>query len=127
MRPDPARVIRLAEYTAPAWLIETVHIDATLDDTRTRVVATLHLKPNPNTASGPLVLDGDELVLESLALDDVILPTSTYTIDRRTLTLNNTPNRPFKLTVITLLDPASNTQLMGLYRSSGNYCTQCEA
>ena len=127
MRPDSARVIRLAEYTAPAWLIETVHIDATLDDTRTRVIATLHLKPNPNMASSPLVLDGDELVLESLALDDVIIPTSAYTIDRRTLTLNNTPNRPFKLTVITLLDPAANTQLMGLYRSSGNYCTQCEA
>ena len=127
MRPDSARVIRLAEYTAPAWLIETVHIDATLDDTRTRVIATLHLKPNPTMASGPLVLDGDELVLESLALDDVLIPTSAYTIDRRTLTLNNTPNRAFKLTVITLLDPAANTQLMGLYRSSGNYCTQCEA
>ncbi len=127
MGTDSDRVIRLAEYTAPAWLIETVHLDATLDDTRTRVIATLHIKPNSQSAGGPLVLDGDDLVLESIALDGVVLPTSACTIDRRTLTLTHTPQRPFKLTIVTLLDPAANTQLMGLYRSSGNYCTQCEA
>ena len=26
-----------------------------------------------------------------------------------------------------MVDPSANTQLMGLYRSSGTYCTQCEA
>src|SRR6185295_17914336 len=25
------------------------------------------------------------------------------------------------------IDPSANTKLMGLYRSSGTYCTQCEA
>ena len=124
---DTTPVIRLDDYAAPAWLIDTVDLDVTLDDVRTRVVANIKFKPNPAVSGAPLVLDGDELVLESLALDGEILPASAYAIDRRTLTLLNTPHRRFRLTVITLLDPAANTQLMGLYRSSGNYCTQCEA
>lgn len=127
MRTDTATTIRLSDYQPPAWLIETVHLDVTLDDTRTRVVAEVSFKPNPDGAGGRLVLDGDEVVLESLALDGKLLATSAYTVDRRTLTLIDTPQRAFKLTIVTLLDPAANTQLMGLYRSSGNYCTQCEA
>ena len=31
------------------------------------------------------------------------------------------------MTIETIIDPSANTQLMGLYRSSGTYCTQCEA
>ena len=37
------------------------------------------------------------------------------------------PNGPFTLEIETLVDPTANTQLSGLYRSSGTYCTQCEA
>src|SRR6185436_6623974 len=37
------------------------------------------------------------------------------------------PQRPFRLEIETLVDPSANTQLSGLYRTSGNYCTQCEA
>ena len=31
------------------------------------------------------------------------------------------------LEIETLVDPTANTQLMGLYRAGGTYCTQCEA
>src|SRR4030095_6447629 len=31
------------------------------------------------------------------------------------------------LQIETTVDPSANTKLMGLYRSSGTYCTQCEA
>ncbi|MGE3144643.1 MAG: aminopeptidase N, partial [Pseudorhodoplanes sp.] len=37
------------------------------------------------------------------------------------------PRQPFTLDIETVVDPTANTQLMGLYRSSGTYCTQCEA
>ena len=43
------------------------------------------------------------------------------------LTIAQPPHRPFTLEIETLVDPQANTQLSGLYRSSGNYCTQCEA
>ena len=44
-----------------------------------------------------------------------------------TLELLTPPSDPFELTIITEISPDTNTQLMGLYRSSGTYCTQCEA
>ena len=43
------------------------------------------------------------------------------------LTIAQPPNRPFTLEIETVVDPAANTQLMGLYRAGGTYCTQCEA
>ena len=43
------------------------------------------------------------------------------------LTIPQPPRRPFTLEIETEIDPAANTKLMGLYRSGGTYCTQCEA
>ena len=43
------------------------------------------------------------------------------------LTIAQPPNRPFTLEIETVVDPAANTQLMGLYRAGSTYCTQCEA
>ena len=126
MRPDQSPAIRLKDYIAPAWRIESVHLDVTLDDSRTRVVAQSVFIPETAQPIS-LILDGDELVLESIAIDDVVLSQEDYRIDRHSLILSSPPHRRFTLTVTTRLDPAANTKLMGLYRSSGNYCTQCEA
>ena len=127
MRTDSSDPIRLADYTVPSHLIENVHLDVTLDDVRTRVVASLSIKPNPAAAQGPLILDGDELELESISLDGKPLAPSHYTLTVSTLTLTNPPAGLFTLSIVTRLNPAGNTKLMGLYRSSGIYCTQCEA
>jgi aminopeptidase N len=127
MRTDFSSPIRLADYTVPSHLIENVHLDVTLDDERTRVVASLSIKPNPAAAKGPLILDGDELELESISLDGKPLAPSHYTLTASTLTLTNPPAGLFTLSIVTRLNPAGNTKLMGLYRSSGIYCTQCEA
>ncbi len=45
----------------------------------------------------------------------------------RSLTLHQPPQRPFVLEIATQVNPSANTKLMGLYRSNGVYCTQCEA
>ena len=127
MRTDTPQLIRLSEYQKPNWLIDDVHLDITLDDGHTRVVANISIRTAQDGSDNPLMLDGDELVLESIAIDGKQLPASAYTIGRKTLTLRETPKVPFLLTIVTLLDPAANTQLMGLYKSSGIYCTQCEA
>ena len=127
MRIDSSGPIRLVDYTVPSHLIENVHLDVTLDDVRTRVVASLSIKPNPAAAKGPLILDGDELELESISLDGKPLAPSHYTLTASTLTLTNPPAGLFTLSIVTRLNPAGNTKLMGLYRSSGIYCTQCEA
>jgi aminopeptidase N len=119
--------VRLEDYRPPDWLVETVDLDVSLDPTATRVHAALKLRPNPDGAAGaPLVLDGDGLTLTGLALDGVALPADRYsaTPDRLTIVV---PPRPLTLAIETIVDPSANTQLMGLYRSNGTYCTQCEA
>ncbi|HEY1309876.1 MAG TPA: aminopeptidase N, partial [Pseudolabrys sp.] len=127
MRTDTAQPILLKDYRPPDWLVETVSLDFSLHPTQTRVRATLALKPNPEATAAPLVLDGDGLTLTSLKLDGTMLPTENYVATPDGLTIPQVPNRPFTLEIETLVDPTANTQLSGLYRSSGTFCTQCEA
>ena len=127
MRTEQARPVRLQDYRLPDWLIDRVDLDVALHPTATAVRATLSLRPNPATGPAPLVLDGDGLTLVSLALDGAPVDMGNVLATPDRLTIAQPPHRPFTLTVETSVDPSANTQLMGLYRSSGTYCTQCEA
>jgi len=127
MRTDIAQPIRLKDYRPPDWLVEGVHLDVALHPTQSKVRATISFKPNPATPAAPLVLDGDGLTLRSLKIDGAEPGPDSYLVTPDALTIPQPPNRPFTLEIETLVDPSANTQLSGLYRSSGTYCTQCEA
>lgn len=128
MRTEDAPLIRLEDYRPSDWLIDTVDLDVSLDAHKTRVRTLLALRPNPaGQAGAPLRLDGDELALASLALDGTVLPGDAYDASAQALIIHAPPQRGFTLTIETVLDPSANTKLMGLYRSSNVYCTQCEA
>ncbi len=128
MRTEEHRPVRLSEYRAPDWLIESVDLDFKLHPTQTPVRATMKVKPNPAAgAPAPLVLDGDELSLVSVKIDGQLLPTDRFVATPERLTIAQPPHRAFTLEIETLVNPKGNTQLSGLYQSSGNFCTQCEA
>jgi aminopeptidase N len=128
MRTETPPTVRLEDYRPSDHLIDRVELDVRLDPHDTRVSATLALRPNPaGRAGAPLVLDGDDLTLLGLELDGQALAPDTFRADASSLTLHAVPQRPFTLRIETRLDPTANTRLMGLYRSSGVYCTQCEA
>src|SRR5579863_1114261 len=127
MRTEEPHPVRLQDYRPPDWLIETVDLDVSLHPSAARVRAKLKLKPNAAGAPAPLVLDGDELRLTSLSLDGKPLPAENYVATADRLTIAQPPNGPFELEIETVIDPAGNTQLMGLYRAGDTYCTQCEA
>src|SRR5665811_362040 len=118
----------LRDYAPPNYLIETVALDVGLAPKAARVVSTLEMRPNPEAATGgqPLVLDGAALTLERITLDGKALAASDYILSPGKLTISNVPAQPFTLEITTLCDPEANTELSGLYRSSGTYCTQCE-
>ena len=127
MRTEEPRPVRLQDYRPPDWLIETVDLDVSLHPTATTVKARLRIKPNAAGTPAPLVLDGEELKLHSLALDGKPLAAENFVATPDRLTIAQVPNRPFELTIETVVDPTGNTQLMGLYRAGATYCTQCEA
>jgi len=128
MRPDESQIIQLKDYRPSDFLIDRVALDVRLDPRATRVIATLTMRPNPEgRTDAPLVLDGDDLNLKAVSLDGRVLPGGEYESGPQSLTISQPPRGPFTLTVETEIDPTANTKLMGLYRSGGNYCTQCEA
>ncbi len=128
MRDESGAVIRLEDYRPTDYLIDRAELDIRLDRHATRILAKLHLRANPaGRPAAPLVLDGDELRLVSLAIDDVPAAPEAFEASPERLVIHAPPAQPFTLTIETEIDPTANTKLMGLYRSGSAYCTQCEA
>ncbi|NWG54722.1 MAG: aminopeptidase N [Hydrogenophilaceae bacterium] len=125
MRDDAARPIRLADYRPPAYTIDEVALSFALDPHETRVRARSKVRRLAD-APAPLRLDGDRCKLQRIAIDGVDLNQSAYALEDGALVIH-APPAAFTLEIDTLLDPAGNTALEGLYMSGGRYCTQCEA
>jgi aminopeptidase N len=130
MRTDQATVIQRTDYRPPCHLIDTVHLHFTLDPMATRVQTTLTVRPNPaalHTSAGhDLVLQGEELELESLSVDGIALAAEQWHKDDTCLTVRHL-DRPVTLQFVTICRPDTNSTLSGLYTSNGNFYTQCEA
>jgi aminopeptidase N len=117
--------VRLEDYRLPDFIVETVDLTFHLDPAGTRVTSRLRMHAREGTTD--LVLVGDELKLVSVAVDSKPLPPERITTTPDRLIVRGVTAGSFTLETVTELDPSSNTKLMGLYRSSGTWCTQCEA
>ncbi|MBU6486744.1 MAG: aminopeptidase N [Burkholderiales bacterium] len=123
---NPA-VIRRADYAAPAFLVDSVALEFDLVPERTLVKSTMRLRRNPDAAPGaPLELMGEALEFIAAAIDGNALSGGAVRAHEHGLTIENTPDA-FELTIESACNPAENTTLSGLYVSSGNFFTQCEA
>jgi len=122
------KTVYLKDYTPPPFLIEEVDLRFELGEETTLVTATLALERNPACAGAAkdLVLDGQELQLVSICIDDTPITDERYRIDDGALTVLGVTDS-FTLTTCVRIRPQANTSLEGLYTSSGNFCTQCEA
>ncbi len=125
MKESSPRTIYRKDYRPPEFLIDHVELRFELGEESTRVQSKLALRRNGSRA-GPLRLDGSELELVSLALDGEPLARHRYRHESDTLTITGVPDK-FELEVVTRIRPQENTALEGLYKSGGNFCTQCEA
>ena len=125
-REGTAQLIQRADYTAPAFWIDTVDLTFDLDPTKTRVLNKMSLRRNPDVAAQPLRLDGDELNLARVLVNG---QGTSFKMDGTQLVLENLPegHEPFALEIFTTCLPAKNTKLMGLYVSNDSFFTQCEA
>lgn len=112
----------LKDYQAPAFTIASIDLVFELADNATRVTATSRVQ-RCGAHTLPLILDGEDLVLQSLSLNGAPVA---YELKQGQLQLETVLDE-FELTVVTVLDPKANSSLEGLYMSDGAYCTQCEA
>jgi aminopeptidase N len=122
---SPATVIRRADYTAPAYWVDTVHLSFDLDPAKTRVLNKMTLRRNPDVPAQALKLDGEELNLARVLVNG---QGTAFKIENQQLVLDGLPTEgSFELEIFTTCAPAKNTELMGLYVSNGSFFTQCEA
>ena len=116
-------VTRRSDYRPPDWLVPQIALDFDLAADRTRVTATLTVRRNGAHAD-PLRLDGAgqqplAVLVDGIAVND-------WRIEGDQLVIPLAGDAHVVETEVAIA-PDRNTQLMGLYASGGNLCTQCEA
>jgi aminopeptidase N len=129
MEATAGQIVHLADYRPTDFVLERVDLTFELDPKETLVIQRSLMHRREGVSDNvPLILDGDELTLKAVAIDGNPIDESQYAVDSRQLVIHNLPTgTTFEVTVETIINPEANTKLMGLYRTSGTYCTQCEA
>ncbi|WP_223963843.1 aminopeptidase N [Paraburkholderia sabiae] len=122
---ETPQVIRRADYAPPAFLIDTVALEFDLVPERTVVRNTMRIRRNPDAVRAThLELMGEDLTFVEASIDGK--PYANVRAHEHGLTVDNVPDS-FELTLTGICNAAANTTLSGLYVSSGNFFTQCEA
>eukprot|EP00759_Apiculatamorpha_spiralis_P056237 PhF_6_TR7981/c0_g1_i2/m.12210/K01256/pepN; aminopeptidase N len=122
-----------SDYSPLPVQVQNVQLYVNIEDAITTVTSNITMQLTTSEGTEPLTLDGKELNLLSVSINGTPLnPNVDYTATPNTLTLlpeclKLYPSSPFTLTTIVHIKPQNNTQLEGLYKSSGMYSTQCEA
>ena len=123
--PREPELIRREDYTPFPWRVPEVSLDFRLGIDNTRVRSTLLVERNPEAEASPtLRLNGDGLTPVEVTVDGEAVNSWAMDGDDLCVTL---PGERHEVSVVTEIDPAANSQLMGLYASNGMLCTQCEA
>lgn len=128
MKESSPAAIHLEDYKVPPFLIDRTDLRFELRDDVTIVSGKLQCRRNPDSEENTNVLrlDGESLELISVAVNGEPLSEAAYTLNETSLTLH-APADVFVVDTKVAIHPERNTALEGLYRSSGNFCTQCEA
>ena len=125
MQPHDPPEIRREDYRPFPWLVPDTRLDFELGLDSTRVRSRLTVMRNAKADKSPTIrLNGDGITATSVKVDGE--PTSAFTMDGDDLVLT-LPGDAHEIAIETEIDPASNSQLMGLYASNGMLCTQCES
>ncbi|HET6719742.1 MAG TPA: M1 family aminopeptidase, partial [Rhodocyclaceae bacterium] len=127
MRTESPPIIYLKDYAPLAFSVSTIDLDVHIGDAFTEVTATLMVERRINaSANAELVLDGEDLELVSVKVNDDLLSPEHYVLTESTLRLRGLLHNA-RIETVVRIHPDANTQLSGLYRSKDGYFTQCEA
>ncbi|MAJ82458.1 MAG: aminopeptidase N [Legionellales bacterium] len=121
--------ILLKNYEPHPFKIPKAELTFDLDKSKTIVTSILNVERNEvYTAENiqDLKLDGENLKLQSIVLNDKELTNEHYQVDDASVIIKNVPDA-FTLQICVEISPKDNKALSGLYESSNNLCTQCES
>lgn len=118
------------DYTPPSHVIDAIHLAFILNEGGSRVEAKMRVLPNPAASdSSSLFMNGRaDVKLAGIKINGEALPEAAYeVVAGQGLTIKSLPEGEFELEISTDVQPEQNSMLEGLYKSGGNFCTQCEA
>jgi aminopeptidase N len=126
--PATPQAVHRLDYRPPAFWIDSVRLEFELGEDGTEVRATLAVRRNGEHAdpAAALELVGEDLETLGVRVDGVELTSGAYELEAERLAIPGLGEHAIVETRVRI-HPESNTQLSGLYQSSGNFCTQCEA
>ncbi|MFA7588156.1 MAG: aminopeptidase N, partial [Novosphingobium sp.] len=117
--------ISRADYRPPEWLVPEVSLSFALGLEETHVTALLSIRHNPvGSGAREIRLNGDGLTPLSVLVDGVLC--NDWRMDGSDLIVPLS-GEAHAIAITNTIQPAANSQLMGLYASNGMLCTQCEA
>ncbi len=116
----------LSDYQPSLFSIHSIYLTFDLSPNKTRIINSMNLQRKGEDKTSQLILNGENIKLLSVSLEGVLLTRDEYQVTKDFLILTTIKDR-FSLEIETEVYPQNNTSLNGLYRTSGNYCTQCEA
>ncbi len=127
MKQGQPKTIYLKDYVAPTYSVDSLALVFELGEEFTQVTSTAHYRRGPTfDRDVPLELYGHDLELISVRVNGVALNESEYALTDEGMTIAQLAALSC-VEIVTRIYPQTNTSLEGLYQSSGNFCTQCEA
>ncbi|QOF68620.1 aminopeptidase N [Actinobacillus sp. GY-402] len=114
------------DYKTPDFTATDIFLDFQLDPQHTVVTAKTRFQ-RLNSESTILRLDGHSFQFASIKFNGSDFSAYKQDGESLTLTLPEESAEDFELEIVTILVPAENTSLQGLYQSGAGICTQCEA
>ena len=115
----------LENYLPPIYRLNSVDLHFELGEDVTHVMSRLSVTMLPSALGQPFCLDGNDLELVSIKIDCMLLADDAFANESERLIIFSPPSS-FTLEIQTAIKPQENTSLEGLYKSNGNFCTQCE-
>jgi len=121
-----SKYIKLEDYKVFDYEIPEIFLDFVIKKNAVYVTTKLKLvKINKNAKN--LILDGKDILIKKIFLDDLLLEKKHFIQKKNNLKIKNINKDNFSLKIEGRIKPKENTSLLGMYESNGIITTQCEA
>jgi len=121
-----SRYVKLEDYKVFDYEIPEIFLNFVIEKNFVNVTTKLKLvKKNKNTRN--LILDGTDILIKKIFIDDSLLEKEYYKQQKNNLRIENINKDNFLLKIEGIIKPKQNTSLLGMYESNGIITTQCEA
>ena len=117
-----SKITKQSDYKAANFVLQDVNLEFILNSRNTTVTNTMRFI---NT-SGDIILDGVEVELISISLNNKKLNSREYKQNKKQITIFSPP-KISTIEITTNISPILNSRLEGLYVSDDIFVTQCEA